>query len=262
MIETRPVNQQLIESLQVDLGKGRWQAGERFPTERELADTHGISRVTANKVISKLVSEGWLEIRRGLGTFVARRSTFFSALRQMESFTAFGESLGLEPSTEVLSFETLAQTPDHLCMELGIAPGGPVIELRRLRCLKGMPVISEERWLPKSRYPRLQARDVEGSFYRLCQKRYNLEVAREDMCLVATLAPKILSPQRTATALCLEGISADASGRPLWKQRLHYRGDCFQITHETEHHAAFPQLSFQLQPAFLEGLFMKGVLSR
>lgn len=254
MLETRPVGQQLIEQLQSELGGGGWQAGERFPSERELAVAHGISRATANKVISKLVSEGWLEIRRGLGTFVARRSTFFSSLRQLESFTAFGEGMELSPGTRILSYETVAKPAAGLVAELGLERGEAVIEIRRLRCLKGVPVIYEERWLPAGRYPHLQARDVEGSFYRLCQKRYGLEAAREDIHLSASMAPEVLEPRGGVTSLCLEGISSDANGQPLWKQRLHYRGDCFLIVHETEHQAAFPQLSFQLQDGFLRQL--------
>jgi len=254
MLETRPIAQQLIEQLQSDLAKGRWAASDRFPSERELAQAHGISRATANKVLSKLVSEGWLEIRRGLGTFVSERSTFFSALRQMESFTSFAENLQLSPSTEILAFERQSAPSEALALELGLGQKGAVIQIQRLRCLKRVPVIYEERWLPKSSYPRLMPKDIEGSFYRLCQERYGLEAVAEDIHLTAALAPKILSPDQARTALCLEGISSDAEGRPLWKQRLHYRGDCFQVAHETTHQAAFPQLSFQLQASFLRQL--------
>jgi DNA-binding GntR family transcriptional regulator len=44
--------------------------GERLLTERQICERFGVSRATANKALSNLVSEGVLEFRKGVGTFV------------------------------------------------------------------------------------------------------------------------------------------------------------------------------------------------
>ena len=249
MIETRNINIQLIELYQQQLAAGKWAAGDRFPSERELAEAHGISRATTNKVISKLVSAGWLELRRGLGTFVAERPTLFSALRQMESFTAFAAGCGLHPSTDVILFESEMEPSPALHEELDLGADESIIHLCRLRRLNDIVVIHEERWLPAKRYPGLKVKDVQKSFYALCLEKYGLHVEREEAVLNAVLPPA--ESEMEGPALCMEGTGYDASSQPLWKQRLHYHGPCFEIRHTAENLASFPCLSLGIRETFI-----------
>jgi len=46
--------------------------GDRLPTEVELAERVGVSRLTAHKVMNELQRDGFVLRRRGLGTFVSR----------------------------------------------------------------------------------------------------------------------------------------------------------------------------------------------
>ena len=47
--------------------------GERIPNELHLAEYFGVSRMTVNKVITELAKEGFLNRKRGIGSFVARK---------------------------------------------------------------------------------------------------------------------------------------------------------------------------------------------
>jgi DNA-binding transcriptional regulator YhcF (GntR family) len=47
--------------------------GESMPSESELADLYGVSRMTAGKVLGLLAAEGLVQRRRGAGSFVARQ---------------------------------------------------------------------------------------------------------------------------------------------------------------------------------------------
>jgi GntR family transcriptional regulator len=49
---------------------GVYPRGERLPTEVELAEEHGVTRVTVNKAFNVLRSEGWVRTHRGVGTIV------------------------------------------------------------------------------------------------------------------------------------------------------------------------------------------------
>jgi GntR family transcriptional regulator, transcriptional repressor for pyruvate dehydrogenase complex len=49
---------------------GRFKAGERLPTERELAETFGVSRNVIREAIARLTFEGTVEPRQGSGVFV------------------------------------------------------------------------------------------------------------------------------------------------------------------------------------------------
>ena len=51
---------------------GEYRAGQPFPSVRQLAADLKINPNTAHKVVQHLVQERWLEVRPGVGTFVAQ----------------------------------------------------------------------------------------------------------------------------------------------------------------------------------------------
>jgi GntR family transcriptional regulator len=50
---------------------GEYRAGQPFPSVRQLAADLKINPNTAHKVVQHLIQERWLEVRPGVGTFVA-----------------------------------------------------------------------------------------------------------------------------------------------------------------------------------------------
>lgn len=245
MSTTPSVHQQLLEQLQAGLAEGQWQAGERFPSERELASQHNISRATANKVLARLISEGWIVYQKGIGCFVAERPTLFASLRQMESFTAFARAQGFKPSTEVVTFRPPRSVEAPILNALQVTKTVDLRFLQRRRRVNGEVVIFEERWLPAARYPNLQPADLEGSFYELCRKRYELTIEREEAEVRAVHVKEALTGW-SGPSLCLTGTGYDDADKPLWFQRLHYRGDRFVLGNTIARQAAFPQFSLQL----------------
>jgi DNA-binding FadR family transcriptional regulator len=63
----RPLRESILDQLQ----SGHWRAGDRLPTERELADTFGVSRTTVRKALADFKQQGLIEQTVGSGTFVA-----------------------------------------------------------------------------------------------------------------------------------------------------------------------------------------------
>ena len=53
-----------------EISGGRFKAGERLPTERELSETFGVSRNVVREAIARLTFEGTVEPRQGSGVFV------------------------------------------------------------------------------------------------------------------------------------------------------------------------------------------------
>src|SRR5215472_13015680 len=52
---------------------GEFQPGQAFPSVRALASDLKIHPNTAHKVVQHLIQERWLQVRPGIGTFVAER---------------------------------------------------------------------------------------------------------------------------------------------------------------------------------------------
>jgi GntR family transcriptional regulator/MocR family aminotransferase len=66
-----PLYQTIYSQLREGILSHRLQPGERLPSTRELADRQRISRNTVSLAYERLLSEGYLEARRGSGTYVA-----------------------------------------------------------------------------------------------------------------------------------------------------------------------------------------------
>jgi len=67
-----PIHRQVYETWREAILTGRFRAGERVPSTRELADSLGVSRGTISQAWDQLIAEGYLETVQGSGTFVCR----------------------------------------------------------------------------------------------------------------------------------------------------------------------------------------------
>jgi len=57
----------LVEGIE----SGRRKTGEKLPTEQELSESYGVSRITSKRALNMLAKDGMAIRRRGLGTFVS-----------------------------------------------------------------------------------------------------------------------------------------------------------------------------------------------
>src|SRR3989442_12850833 len=132
---------QLKEIMRERVRAGEWQPGDLIPSERELGETYGISRMTARQAITDLVNEGLFYREQGKGTFVSRNKI----TQQLIHLTGFTEDIrarGQRPGTRVLSAEMrLADEPT--AERLRINPGALIFHLQRLRLADGEPLAIE-----------------------------------------------------------------------------------------------------------------------
>jgi len=69
----QPQYQKLKNHICVHINDGEWQQGHRVSSENELARQFGVSRMTANRALKELSTEGVLTRVPGVGTFVAEQ---------------------------------------------------------------------------------------------------------------------------------------------------------------------------------------------
>lgn len=67
------LREQLVRFFRKGVAEGTLQPGIRLPASRVLAQELGLSRITVSGAYEQLVAEGFLEARRGAGTYVAAR---------------------------------------------------------------------------------------------------------------------------------------------------------------------------------------------
>lgn len=126
--------------------------GATIPSERELCEEFGVSRMTVRQAVDALVVEGLLERVQGRGTFVAQPKVDLQP--RLASFPEEMRRRGMEPSVEVLSAARTA-APRQVADALELPEGAEVHHLRRLRLADGLPMAVEENWVPVALVPDL-----------------------------------------------------------------------------------------------------------
>ena len=229
-----PIYQQLNNQLRLLIAGGESPVGSKFLTERQICDRFGVSRATANKALSNLVSEGLLEFRKGVGTFVRGRSLDYN-LRALVSFTDKARVAGKEPSTQVLQFETVRAEDvlDDVPQLLQVTPEANLYYMERLRLADGLPVILEKRYVVTEFCPNLSAEDVGGSLYSLWTDRFQLQIEGADESIRAVNTrgadARALRLRDGAAGMLIRSVGYLVGGRPLWSERTLYRGDSYEF---------------------------------
>jgi GntR family transcriptional regulator len=208
--------------------------GAKFLTEREICGRYGVSRPTANKALSNLVSEGLLEFRKGVGTFVQGRALAYN-LRALVSFTDKAMAAGKQPSTQVLQFAGVAvkDVLDEVPEILEAGPEDMLFYMERLRLADARPVILERRYVVAKYCPGLTQAEASGSIYAVWVQRYQLpiEYADESIRAINIRGPdaRALKVRDGAAGMLVSSVGYLAGGRPLWSERTLYRGDSYEF---------------------------------
>ena len=199
-----------------------YSPGEQIPSERELSETLGVSRMTVRRAVESLIHHGLLERRSTQGTYVKapqvmRRvgKEFAQGLTQMLRMT------GATPGSQLLLFDIIP-APLKIAEKLQIRLGESVAVLRRLRLANGAPFCIETSYIPQVLVPGLCAEDFaleNTSLYAILRDRYRLEVAKNDETLKMSFATDgeaaYLGIKPKSPVLLLRSVVMDADGKPI-----------------------------------------------
>lgn len=140
-----PLYFQVATHLENAIASGQIPPGTLFSNEIQLADEMGLSRPTMRRAMQHLVDKGLIVRRRGIGTRVVQPK-----VRRPLELTSLYDDLagtGQEPTTRVLSFETVDASPD-VATALVVEPGTPVVQVVRLRSALDRPLAKMTNFLP------------------------------------------------------------------------------------------------------------------
>lgn len=144
--------------LDAALRSGRLRPGSRLPAERELAHELGISRTTLRQALRALAEGGHIRAAANRGWYV-ERTPISEGPNGYLTFSESARERGLSPSATVLEQRVRAATLDE-ADALGIPPTAPLLDLRRLRAMDGIPICVSRDRMPTSRVSRLVGLDL------------------------------------------------------------------------------------------------------
>jgi len=161
-----PLYEQLHDDMLNKITTRQWKPGQRIPSEMELCEVYGVSRITVRKAIEDMVKSGHLKRHRGKGTFV-QMELIENKLSKFFSFSDTLKSKGLKELAEVLTFEVI-HADGSMAEKLKLTSDYDtmVFKILRLRSVDEIPYAVETSYIPKRLLPGLtEALVTENGLY-------------------------------------------------------------------------------------------------
>ncbi|MDD2955556.1 MAG: GntR family transcriptional regulator [Oscillospiraceae bacterium] len=227
--------QQLRQALSAELDRGTWKPGEQIPSEAQLSQIYGVSRITVRAAVEALAEEGALLRIQGKGTFVTHLRKKKLMMADGLSFTEFCRQNHFTPSRRLLCCQ-MEPAGEQDREDLALEEGEQVLRLDRLLLADALPMmISCERYLPE--YAFLLDADLEkNSLLALVREHIPggqvSSLRRTVECSVA--GPEdagLLDIPKGSPLLLLRDVMGDGSGRAIRRSRELLAGDkiCFSV---------------------------------
>lgn len=230
-----PLHAQAEALLRKMIEEPDYRDGGFLPNEVDLAKRLGISRNTIRQALNKLVFEGLLVRKKGVGTTVADRS-INSTVTNWLSFTQEMKAKGHSPRTFEINVSWV-DPGDEVVGALNIPPDKKVLKLERLRGTEAGPFVFFVSWF----HPRVGLTGKED-FNRLLY-----DILEQDYATIAKLSREEISARKAdhflAHKLLIEPgdpvlvrkrVVYDPGKRPIEYNVGYYKSDSFAYTIESE----------------------------
>lgn len=228
-----PLYYQLATLLRQKIISGEYAAGDQLPTEAELGEAYGVSRITVRQALSGLESEDLIRRQAGKGTFVTEREPFTGDLeldRSIDDLIA----MGLATSVRLLEITEVEPT-DAEIEHLGVPAHEPMLECKRLRYYGEQPYCYIVNRMPRDIGDRIEEEHWKrGSVLKYIDEELGIPLRLARQRLRAVLADphlaRWLEVRIGAPLLRVDYLILSDDGRPVERAQLYYRSDLYSFT--------------------------------
>lgn len=226
----------VCDALRAQIADHALPAGTRLPAEALLAKELKISRPTLREATRILARDGLLDIRHGVGTFVAVGSPHLrNALDSMSSLSATIRAAGRVAGVRSLAVEQVSP-PNEVAQALESPAGATVARISRVRLVDGAPLALAAEYVPLSKaisFERL-ANFAGGSLYEFLNRDLGLALLRSEMSVTAVCATtqqaKNLEIQRGAPLLLMRELHFGEGDRRILYSVNHHNSSVIDLT--------------------------------
>lgn len=227
-----PLYLQMKMQIEAEIRDGKYGPEDRLPSERELCERFGVSRMTVRQALKELERNGLVFSRVGKGTFVSEPK-IDQQLRHLTGFSQEISTRGARPSSKILSAQIVSASASMAAV-LKVMQGAEVVELSRLRLSNELPLCIEIAHIPHYLCPNILKNDFSHeSLYRVFERDYGHHLVRAEQTMEASLAnaPELELLQMTspASVLRIERFSYTQQDILLEYVTSAYRGDLYKF---------------------------------
>jgi len=208
----------IADELRERVVRGEIGPGQLLPSESQLADEHGASRVTVRKALAHLKRQGIIGSRQGFGWY-AVAPPLRQSLRDLTTIERQIRFAGRRPSRELVRFAFIA-TPPGVAEILNT---DSVLEITRIDRVDGQPFGTATVWVRADLATALSPRALER---RPLSEQLGIDLAGATQTITATAATKrdanLLQVPRGAPLLRVERTTSDTLGRNVLRSTALY----------------------------------------
>lgn len=225
-----PLYHQLYTALRDEILSGALPYGSNVPTEFELSERFGVSRITARRAMQELTASGLVERRRRVGTRVIHKMDrpAEDPMRTIDSLIAFGR----ETVVKVIEYGRIP-APADAAAALELAPGSEIVRAVRIRSTAEEPLGVIESVLPAAAADLVSAeRLTEAPLLEILQAGGQPIVGGQQVisAVGASLAvAQQLGLEPQAPVLRVERLLRTAGNKPVARTIAQYRGDRYRL---------------------------------
>ncbi len=226
-----PLRYQLKQRLLEKIESGEWKPNDLIPSEQELQEMFGLSRITVRQALSDLVYEGLLLRERGRGTFVAPPKMTHSP-EARHSLTEFMLEKGIRPGWQIIE-QGFVEATKEIIARLRLPHNSRVYRIRRLRLANDEPIGHHTAFLPETLAGQIQqAVLLEGGSLNYISHLPQVQNSRASRSIEAVAASEIdarlLHMQPGSPVLMIQRTVFSPSSEPIEFLQARYRGDRFK----------------------------------
>ena len=231
-VDATPVYMRIRRRIEERIERDIYPTGSMIPSEKDLAEEFGTTRLTIRSAVDELVRRGQIRRVRGKGAFVAQKVPAF-----FERTVGFRESVrasGGEPSVRILARSKRYAGPYYADL-FGIAEDDLLYSVRRLNCIDGEPVSIEMTLIPCLLFPGIE--DVDISVFSLFEtydmlgRKPDKSIEKLDIEALGARDASLLNLEPGDLALVLECMTYDSSGQAIEHAKSFNRGDAGGYTY-------------------------------
>jgi DNA-binding GntR family transcriptional regulator len=227
----------VADALRDQITSGQLAPGARLISEVALAQRLEISRPTLREATRILAREGFIDIKHGVGAFVAdEQRLIWSRLDSIRSFTDLIRSVGGKPGDRRVTLRQ-SPAPDDVAEAMEIAPQTPVCLIKRVRLIDGAPLAVANEYIPLAGrtedFGRLKA-FTGGSLFKFLGVRCGVTLARSNVVIAAVRADaeraRLLDVRAGTPLLLLRETHYDPAGKSVLFTVNHHNSNLVQFT--------------------------------
>ena len=227
-----PLYHQIYLALRDEISSGELPYDSMAPTEYELAERFGVSRITARRSLRELAENLFVERRRRIGTRViyraSRPAVEMTPDQALDSLIAFGR----DTDVRVIDY-AVEPASVGVAAALGVAPGQSMIRALRLRLLRGEPLGVIESYVPETMGATLSRERLSGTpLLELLRSAGHIVGDGQQLVSAIGAGPGLasqLAVESRAPILRIERITRTVDGAPLARTIAHYRSDRYRL---------------------------------